>query len=242
VPSRLEEPATGFATVVFLASSDAEQNRRSLGALESVLPRGADVVVVADRVAPPDGAAAHEVVRTSASLGRGAALNVGVRRARASIVVVLDPSIVPLGDIVTPLVEQLRDSTVAIAGPFGLMSPDLRRFEEVMLAAAPVDVTAVGGQLMAFRRADAAARGPVDEGFRFYQGLDVWWSLVLRDEGEGQAPRRAVALPALELQRAEPAAWGKTPAKERDRLSRRNAYRILDSFRDRLDLAHPSSP
>ena len=37
---------------------------------------------------------------------------------------------------------------------------------------------------MAFRRADAAARGPLDERFRFYRNLDIWWSLVLRDEGE----------------------------------------------------------
>ena len=47
---------------------------------------------------------------------------------------------------------------------------------------------------MAFRRADAAARGPLDERFRFYRNLDIWWSLVLRDEGEGEPPRRAVAL------------------------------------------------
>jgi len=240
VPSRLEDPSTGFATVVFLASSDAEENRRSLRALENALPGATDVLVVADRVQPPDGVASHELVRTSASLGRGAALNIGIRRARASIVVVLDPSIVPMGDMVTPLVELLRDPTVAIAGPVGLVSPDLRRFEEVMPTTGPVDVTAVVGQLMAFRRADASARGPVDEGFRFYPGLDVWWSLVLRDEGEGRAPRRAVALPGLELERAEPASWRKTPVKERDRLTRRNSYRILDRFRGRLDLAIPS--
>ena len=36
---------------------------------------------------------------------------------------------------------------------------------------------------MAFRRLDAAARGPVDEAFRFYRNLDIWWSLVLRDAG-----------------------------------------------------------
>ena len=47
---------------------------------------------------------------------------------------------------------------------------------------------------MAFRRADAAARGPLDERFRFYRNLDIWWSLVLRDEGEGSPPRRAVAV------------------------------------------------
>ena len=95
---------------------------------------------------------------------------------------------------------------------------------------------------MAFRRADAAARGPIDEGFRFPQGLDAWWSLVLRDDGEGQPPRRAVALPGLELERAEPTAWRQTRATERARQSRRNSYRILDRFRARLDLALPRDP
>ena len=45
-------------------------------------------------------------------------------------------------------------------------------------------MTAIEGYAMAFRRADAAERGPLDEHFRFYRNLDIWWSLVLRDEGE----------------------------------------------------------
>jgi glycosyl transferase family 2 len=197
------------------------------------------VVVVADGIEPPVRGGPHEVVRTSAALGRGAALNIGIRRAAAPIVVVLDPSIVPAGDVVTPLVDQLQDPTVAIAGPFGLASTDLRRFEEVVPTAAPLDVAAIQGELMAFRRADAAVRGPVDEAFRFYRSLDTWWSLVLRDEGEGRPPRRAVAVPGLDLERTEPAGWRAASARERDRLSRRNAYRVLDRFRTRLDLAVP---
>ena len=239
VPSRLDEPPTGFATVVLLASADASETGRSLAALDATLPAGAQVVIVADGVAPPMTRASHDVVRTSAALGRGAALNIGIRRAAASIVVVLDPSIVPAGDVITPLVEQLRDPSIAIAGPFGLASADLRRFEEVVPTIAPLDVAAIQGELMAFRRADAAERGPVDEAFRFYRSLDAWWSLVLRDEGEGRPPRRAVALPGLELERGAPTALRSMSAKDRDRLSRRNAYRVLDRFRARLDLAVP---
>ena len=239
VPSRLEEPPTGFATVVVPASPNANETGRSLAALDATLPVGVQVVVVADGVEPPASDASHEVVRTSAALGRGAALNIGIRRAAASIVVVLDPSIVSGGDVISPLVEQLRDPTVAVAGPFGLASADLRHFEEVVPGTAALEVAAIEGELMAFRRADAAARGPVDEAFRFYRSLDAWWSLVLRDEGEGRPPRRAVAIPGLELERGEPAASRSTPAKERDRLSRRNAYRVLDRFRTRLDLAVP---
>jgi hypothetical protein len=239
VPSRLDEPGDGLATVVFLASIDATASQRSLRALEAMLPPEAAVVVVADGVPPPHATAGHEVIRTSAPLGRGAALNVGIRRSTAPVVVVVDASIAPAGDVVAPLVEALRDPTVAIAGPIGLVSSDLRRFDEVIPRSAPVDVTAVQGRLMAFRRADAIVRGPVDEAFRIGEHLDVWWSLVLRDEGTGRSPRRAVAIPGLELEPVEPAALASTPAAEQVRQAKRNFYRVLDRFRGRVDLAVP---
>jgi hypothetical protein len=239
VPSRLDEPADGLATVVLVASDDPAASQRSLRALEATLPADAAVVVVADGVVPPEGAAGHEVIRTSARLGRGAALNVGIRRARAPVVVIVDPSIAPTRDVVTPLVEALRDPTVAIAGTIGLVSSDLRRFNEVLPTSATADVTAVQGRLMAFRRADAIARGPVDEGFRVGDHLDVWWSLVLRDEGAGRTPRRAVAIPGLEPERVEPAALASTWTAEQVRQAKRNFYRVLDRFRGRVDLAVP---
>ena len=157
----------------------------------------------------------------------------------------LDTSIEPTGDVVSPLVAALDDPDVAVAGPFGLSSADLRRFEEVVPSGeAGVEVAAVQGYCMAFRRADAVALGPLDEGFRFYRNLDIWWSLALRaggeDGGEDGPPRRALAVPNLPLVRSEPWAWTSTPARERDRLSKRNFYRVLDRFRDRLDLAVPA--
>jgi cysteinyl-tRNA synthetase len=243
VPSRLDDPPTGLATVVFVASPDEAANRRSLAGLVDGAPVGVDVVVVADRLVDSaiEGLAAQsvrsEIVRTGARLGQGATLNIGIRRSRAPVVVVLDPSITPSGDVITPLVDALADPTVAIAGPFGLASSDLRRFDEVLTAGTPDDAAAIQGYLMAFRRADAAARGPIDEAFRFYRNLDIWWSLVLRDEGEGSPPRRALVVPGLPLERGEPAAWRDTAPTDRDRLSKRNFYRVLDRFRTRVDLA-----
>jgi hypothetical protein len=60
---------------------------------------------------------------------------------------------------------------------------------------------------------------------------------VLRDEGEDQPPRRALVVPGLALGRGEPLAWRTTAPAERDRLSKRNFYRVLDRFRTRVDLA-----
>jgi GT2 family glycosyltransferase len=259
VPSRLDDAPSGPATIVATVSPlEAEgaglaDLERALDAILRAAPAGVDAVVVADGLSRAldealDVVAARlhgahragvEIVRTSAELGRAAALNIGIRRSSGSVVVALDPSIVANGDVVSPLLDALADESVAVAGPFGLATGDLRHFDELVATGRPLDATAISGYLMAFRRADAAARGPLDEGFRFYRNLDIWWSLVLRDEGEDRAPRRAIVVPGLELTRGEPRSWSATPEAERDRLSKRNFYRLLDRFRTRLDLAVP---
>jgi hypothetical protein len=157
---------------------------------------------------------------------------VGIRRASAPVVVVLDTSVEPTGDIITPLVRSLDDPTVAVVGGWGIVSPDLRQFED----APPGDVDAIEGYAQAFRRADYVERGPLDERFRFYRNLDIWWSLVLRDGGDEGTNRRAVSveLPAL---RHEHRGYGSVPEDERNRLSKRNFYRIIDRFGSRRDLS-----
>ena len=132
----------------------------------------------------------------------------------------------------TPLTAALDDPAVALAGGWGIVSDDLRRFEE----APPGEVDAVEAYCLAFRREDFATRGPFDERFRFYRNLDIWWSLVLRDEGEGTMPRRAVALADLPLTRHEHRGYTSLPPDERDRQSKRNFYRIIDRFGSRRDL------
>jgi hypothetical protein len=250
VPSRLGDPATGLATVVIIATPEPAETFASLEALRASIPEGADVVIVADGLsnaaiaglpaATTDetdegraGTIPVELIRTSEPLGRGAAVNIGIRRSRAPVVIVLDPSVHPTADVVTPLARALDDPTVAIAGPWGLRSDNLRQFDDTI----DNDAVAIQGYLMAFRRSDAVERGPLDESFHFYRNLDIWWSLVLRDDGPDQPPRRALVLPDLPLERGEPYAWRMTPPTVRDRLSKRNFYRILDRFRGRVDLA-----
>ena len=253
VPSRLGEASTGVATVILPVELGDPSAVDAVTAAARHLPEGVDLVVVGDGIGDATAGGIHtalddsptarggqELVRTSTPLGRAAALNAGIRRATGAVVVVLDTSIQPTGDVVSPLVAALDDPGVAVAGPFGLSSAGLRRFGEVVPSGeAGVEVAAIQGYCMAFRRADAVERGPLDEGFRFYRNLDIWWSLALRDGGEDGPPRRALAVPDLPLVRSEPWAWSSTPARERDRLSKRNFYRLLDRFRDRPDLAVP---
>jgi hypothetical protein len=239
VPSRLAEADAGIATVIVVATDWPDDVTRALGGIRAHAPAATSIVVVADGPSAEQDAGLPagdqdglEVVRTSERLGTGAAWNVGIRRASGPVVIILDASVEPTGDIVTPLVAALADPTVGVAGGFGISSDDLRRFED----AGPGDVTAIEGYAIAFRREDAADRGPVDEHFRFYRNLDIWWSLVLRDEGEGTAPRRAVAVP-IPATRHEHRGWTSLPEAERDRLSKRNFYRIIDRFGTRRDLA-----
>ena len=254
VPSRLDEPPTAVATVVMAVERGDPVASASVAAAARHLPAGVELVVVGDALddtaadairdvietPTPDGG--HELVRTSAPLGRAAALNAGIRRATGAVVVVLDSSVQLTGDAVSPLVAALELPEVAVAGPFGLETSDLRRFEEVLPPAeTPVEATAIEGYCMAFRRSDYVERGPLDEGFRFYRNLDVWWSLVLRDALDAGPPRRALAVPNLPVTRSEPWAWTSTPPRERDRLSKRNFYRVLDRFRERADLVVPAT-
>jgi hypothetical protein len=253
VPSRLDQPSTGIATIVLIATDWPEDLARMLDGLRAGAPAGTSVVIVADAPSAdqaealepldaPDepGTADHEpppsltieVVWTSERLGHAAATNIGLRCATGPIVILLDTSVEPTGDIVTPLVRALDDPTVAVAGGWGIVSSDLRKFEDAPAG----DVDAIEGYVQAFRRADAAVRGPLDERFRFYRNLDIWWSLVLRDEGEGSPPRRAVALDGLPALRHEHSGYTSLPDAERDRQSKRNFYRIIDRFGWRRDL------
>ena len=238
VPSRLGEPARAPATVIAIATDERDDVTRLVGGLAPSMAAGLQVVVVADGPSADDelletlGSAGIEIVRTSARLGQAAAINAGARRAIGAVIVLLDPSIEPTGDLIGPLVRALDDPIVAVAGPWGLRSADLRHFED---APGP-DADAIAGSCVAFRRADFADRGPLDEKFQFYRNLDIWWSLVLRDEGEDRPPRRALVVPDLPIVRHEHRGWTSVAPDERDRLSKRNFYRVLDRFRARLDL------
>ena len=248
VPSRFDEPSTGVATVVLLATDHPEDLERLLTGLRAGSPAGTSVVIVADAPSPEQAgvlaamealesreapaALPIEIIWTSERLGHAAAVNIGLRRATAPVVILLDTDLEPTGDIVTPLARALGDATVAIAGGWGTTSTDLRRFEDAPAG----DVDAIEGCPQAFRRSDAAQRGPLDERFRSDHNLDVWWSLVLRDSGEEQAHRRALRLDGLPVVRHD--RWGsiKVSDADRDRQSKRSFYRIIDRFGWRRDL------
>jgi GT2 family glycosyltransferase len=90
-----------------------------------------------------------EVVWLRAGSGLAAAANAGIRRARAPVIVLLDPGLELTGDAITPLVRALEDETIAVAGPWGSVTTDLRRHN---VPSGDGDV--VSGDCLAFRVAD----------------------------------------------------------------------------------------
>ncbi len=251
VPSRLEESAPATVTVVAVATDWPEDLARFVAAVLVHAGEGLQIVVVANAPSPSQTEAlltlpsTVEVVWLARRLGHAAALNAGVRRAAAPVVMIADTSIEPQGDLPGALAAALADPSVAVAGPFGIVSGDLRHFSEAPEGQDNVDV--IEGYALAFRRSDFAARGPFDEHFEFYRNLDVWWSLGLRDYGEDDPddapPRRALRVTSVPvLRHAHRGAAGLTEA-ARDKLAKKNFYRVLKIFATRRDLlASPDEP
>lgn len=152
--------------------------------------------------------------------------NAGLRRAAGKIIVVVDGSIEATGDVLSPIEEALSDPTVGVVGPFGIVSDDLREFRE---DPGP-EVDAIEGYLMAFRREMLGEAGFFDEKFKFYRSADIEYSFRVKGVGY-----RAVVVP-LPVAKHEHRMWTNTPQEERDRLSKRNFYRFLERWRDRIDL------
>jgi GT2 family glycosyltransferase len=205
---------------------------RLTGALRGAMPRQEwELVVVANGIEGPVESALTglpaTVLPATVRLGWAEAANLGLRRTRGAVAVLLDASVEPTGDFVTPLLATFEDATVGVAGPWGVVTPDARQFDD----APPGEVDAVLGYCLALRREALAATGGFDPHFRWYRHADLDLSFAVRDRGW-----RAVAVGDLPLRRHEHRGWSSLPDDERDRLSRRNFYRFLKHWGRRPDL------
>ena len=79
-----------------------------------------------------------------------------------------------------PAGRRAQGRHVGIVGPFGIVTRDLREFQEAE-GEGPCD--AVEGYLMAFRRETLARAGFFDEKFRWYRTADIEWSFRVKDAG-----------------------------------------------------------
>lgn len=236
VASRLAEPAAVVASLQLLAEDHPDDLQRLAHGLaahppavswELVIVANAPSFAVEPLVAPLALPAQPETVPVDARLGWAEARTLGLRHSRGEVTVLLDTSVEPIGDFVTPLVAAFEDESVGLAGNWGVTSADGRRFE----GAPPGEVDAVEGYCLAIRREALRAVGGFDPRFRWYRNADLDLSFAVRDAGW-----RAVRTEALPLVRHEHRGWTSMPEAERERLSKRNFYRFLDHWGDRRDL------
>jgi cysteinyl-tRNA synthetase len=224
----LGEPAEVAASlVVTLDDHPADLERLRDGLRAHPPPVDWELVVVANAPAAqpdPDGAT---IIPTSERLGWADAVNIGLRRSRGAVIVLLDTSVEPSGPWLGELLSAFDDPTVGIAGPWGVVSGDLRQFEE-----APVgEVDAIEAYCLAVRREALRVVGGFDHRYRFYRNADLDLSFAVRAGGW-----RAVRTAPLALERHVHRGYTALPEVERDRLSRRNFYRFLKRWGDRRDL------
>jgi GT2 family glycosyltransferase len=235
VPSVLQDPARADVSVHWvvegwpqdvargIASFRAHQGERTVHHVVTDVT-DADLGTFGDDV---------EVLTLEAGTGWGAACNAGLRRATGTFVLVVDGSIEADGEVFTPLVSALADPDVGLAGPFGIITHDLRQFED---SAGPGDCDAVEGYLMAMRREILTSVGLFDEKFKWYRTADIEFSFRVKDHR-----LRTVVVPVPVIRHPH-RMWFETEPAERARWSKRNFYRFLDRWRDRWDLVLDPRP
>ncbi|MEP6758181.1 MAG: hypothetical protein ABJB55_03200 [Actinomycetota bacterium] len=237
VPSLLDAAPAYDVSIHWVCEGWADDIDRALAAFRSAAVGRRLQFVIADVTgeAVPRWADADdvEVLWLAPEAGWAAARNAGLRRSLAPIVVAVDGSIEPTGDVFGPLEHALVDPGVGICGPFGIVTRDLREFQE---ASEPGPCDAVEGYLMAFRRDVLAKVGGFDEKFRWYRTADIEWSFRIKDAGF-----RCEVVP-VPVAKHEHRSWEAATEEERASRSKRNFYRFLDRWRDHWDLVLSGEP
>jgi len=234
VPSALEEPATFDASVHWVLEGWPEDIARALEGFRSNQSHRSVQCVVADATGgdPASFGDGVEVIPLVEGTGWGAARNAGLKRSLGRIVLVMDASIEPIGDVFGPIDEALADPAVGVVGPFGIVTTDLQNFD----ASDGPEVDAIEGYLMAVRREVLLDVGLFDEKFKWYRTADIEYSFRVKEAG-----LKAVVVP-VPVTRHEHRMWFNTPPDERAKWSKRNYYRFLDRFRGRFDLLVGGEP
>ena len=238
VPSLTDHPDAANVSFVLLACNYQDDVQRCIQSALRWTDAGSVEVVAVDN-GSTDGTSrwleelAQEdprvrVIHTDHILGDAAAKNIGLKQSLGRIVILLDTSAEVTGDLYTPLSRTLRDLRVGMAGPFGLITTDLRHFDEVTESA---EVDAMQAYCSAFRRADLTRVGWMPESFRFYRNLDIQFSFQFRASGF-----KIVADRSLPVYRHEHRQWSELAEEERDKLSHNNFRRFLKRWDHRKDL------
>lgn len=229
VVSVLEEPPTTDVSLHWVVEGWPEDAARAIASFRANRAGRTIQFVVADVTGADPSAFGDgvEVLSLEPGTGWAAARNAGLRRSTGAVVLALDGSIEATGDVFGPLDAALADPAIGIAGPYGIVTQDLRQFDE---APGPGPCDAVEGYCMAMRRELLLRAGTFDEKFKWYRTADIEYSFRVKDLGLATV---VVDVPVI---KHEHRMWFETAPEDRARWSKRNYYRFLDQWRDRWDL------
>jgi len=237
LPSLLKAEDTCTFSVNILAHNNQDELRRCI---ESVLRFGdahtIEIILVDN--ASQDGTdlwietlkmqdARIHILRATRRMGIAEARNLGLQQSRGRYILLLDSNVELTGDIFTPLAETLASEEVGLTGPLGLLTDGLRHFEECE----QVEVEAIAGFCLAFKRSLLSEAGLLDERFRSPHFMDIDFNFALREQGV-----RARRTPDLPLISHPSTLEAEMSDAERTRQHKRNFYRFLEKWGDRDDL------
>jgi hypothetical protein len=119
VPSVLEEAPTHDVSIQWVCEGWPEDIDRAVAAFRRHAGERRLQFVVADTAGeePDRWGGDVEVLSLRSDIGWAAARNAGLRRSRGRIVLAMDGSVEPTGDVVGPLGDALADEGVGVCGP-----------------------------------------------------------------------------------------------------------------------------
>lgn len=165
------------------------------------------------------------VVHLDAEYGYAVARNAGLKTSRGQILVLVDLSIEPTGDILTPLKVAFEDANVGVAGPFGIVSEDMREFTE---SKGP-EVDAIEGYFLATRR-ELLAKELIHEKFKWYRHADIDLSFQLKALGT-----KAVVVD-VPVKKHTHRGWAAFDEEERAKRSKKNWNIFFDRWKHQHNL------
>jgi cysteinyl-tRNA synthetase len=242
VPDQRGEPDLGEISVSIVSNGYPDDLARCVASIQRYRGEHSVEILIVDNdskdVAPRLQRLAQEdssiqTFHADHQLGEGAARNATLRAARGEVILILDTGVELTGDCFTPLLMLLRDLEIGAVGRWGALSRDMREFVD----ADTIDVDAIDGYCLAFKRGRLQETGLFDERYRFYRLLDFNYSLTLRSLGLKQ--HRVADLPVIMHQHR---GWEETDPDERERLSRLNFRRFFERWHHRPDLLLSADP
>ncbi|MFY9587056.1 MAG: glycosyltransferase [Actinomycetota bacterium] len=231
IESVLDRPAVLDASIHLLYEGFPDDVTRFLVGLENNCAQHAYEVVLVDDHSD-DGTFLESlasdrvrVVHLDRELGYAPARNAGLKLSRGRVVILADLSVEPTGDVLAPILEAFDDSTTGVAGPWGIVSDDMREFRE---APGP-EVDAIEGYFLATRR-ELLAKGLIHDKFRWYRHADIDLSFQLRALGSSAV---VVPIPATKYTHR---GWTSVDEAERAKRSKKNWNVFFDRWKNRPDL------